>query len=423
MGPTPHLAAVALLGMLLPAAQPVTPVVQATSGQVPFPGGIADLAGRTAYLSNPHGGIDAVDLTTGDLLWDTSEAQRPLLLVGDRLYAQAGVKRNRLRILSFDLTHRGECVLESDPLVLPDWVVAGDAPGHSFQARWRLDRHFLALDWKARSWHTSPRATPEQQRTARREAAGKARFDLKAGRVETGPPDLTPAPTLGFPPVDKIALRWHGVARGHRVALVLEDVVVPPSAPPAGAKPGETAAPIPIKTEREQSLVLRSWDRITGQLLRTETLMKGKRLLVKTTLDELYLFLRDSPPSPDMRRANDAPWHSWEVFEVATAKRVARISFTPGTEAVSILGMRVYALVGGPLRGPLDRPGVRPRTLQARDLKTGEVVWQRPVAGKVFDVPPPLPPAPPKAAPPGPAKAAPSPAAGKVPVPARGGPH
>src|SRR5579872_3615325 len=190
MGPTPHFAAVALLGMLLPAAQPAAPVAPAASGQVPFPSGIADLAGRTAYLANPHGGIDVVDLTTGDLLWETSEAQRPLLLVGDRLYAQAGVKRNRLRILSFDLTRRGECVLESDPVVLPAWVVAGEAPGHSFQARWRLDRNFLVLDWQARAWCTIPRATAEQQRAARKEAAGQARIDLKTGHVETRPPDL-----------------------------------------------------------------------------------------------------------------------------------------------------------------------------------------------------------------------------------------
>ena len=39
-----------------------------------------------------RGRIDAIDLATGDVVWHTYEAQVPLLVVGDRLYAQAGVK-------------------------------------------------------------------------------------------------------------------------------------------------------------------------------------------------------------------------------------------------------------------------------------------------------------------------------------------
>src|SRR5262245_13109680 len=78
---------------------------------IALPGGIANAAGRTAYLANANGGIDAVDLPTGALLWQTYEAQRPLLLVDDRLVAQAGVKRNRLRILVFDVRQPDRCVL------------------------------------------------------------------------------------------------------------------------------------------------------------------------------------------------------------------------------------------------------------------------------------------------------------------------
>src|SRR5205823_4768852 len=96
---------VALIALVVAVPPPpaVTPsVIDPTrGGPVLLPCGVADAAGRTGYLSNPGGGIDAVDLLTGDLLWKSDEAQRPLLVVGGRLYAQAGLKRNRIRVLAF----------------------------------------------------------------------------------------------------------------------------------------------------------------------------------------------------------------------------------------------------------------------------------------------------------------------------------
>src|SRR5947208_13252831 len=83
-----------------PPAAPDLPVAPGPSGTLALPAGIADPAGRTGFLAGAGGGVDAVDLTTGDVLWQTTEAQRPLLVVGDRLYAQAGVRRNRLRVLA-----------------------------------------------------------------------------------------------------------------------------------------------------------------------------------------------------------------------------------------------------------------------------------------------------------------------------------
>src|SRR5229473_1044909 len=68
---------------------------------VVFPDGVADAAGKTAYVANAAGGIDAIDLAKGELLWDTKEATKPLALLGDKLLAQTPVKdkANQLRII------------------------------------------------------------------------------------------------------------------------------------------------------------------------------------------------------------------------------------------------------------------------------------------------------------------------------------
>src|SRR5262249_37616394 len=58
---------------------------------VVIPGGVADAEGKTGYVSNPAGGIDAVNLKTGKLLWDTKAAAKPLALDPDRLCAHANV--------------------------------------------------------------------------------------------------------------------------------------------------------------------------------------------------------------------------------------------------------------------------------------------------------------------------------------------
>ena len=66
----------------------VIPVNNAdTNKSVAFPRGVADSAGRAAYMATASGGIEAIDLASGRSLWAADVAARPLLLVNDRLAA------------------------------------------------------------------------------------------------------------------------------------------------------------------------------------------------------------------------------------------------------------------------------------------------------------------------------------------------
>jgi hypothetical protein len=343
-------------------APPAKPSPAPPARPIPLPGGIADPAGRTGFVTSAAGGIDAVDLKTGELLWDTNEAQRPLLVVGSRLVAQAGVKRNRLRILVFDLTDHGECVLESDPVVLPGWVVTGNAPGRSFETCWRLARNQLVLGWEASAWYAgTTRPTAQQEAAARKSAAGVARIDLETGRVELGPaekaePEAVPAPVR---PLEKLAVRWHGVLAGRPSALIMEE------------------------SDGQQALVLRSWEPGTGKAAGQKEVLRGRRLLAQRTLDGHFLCLRDSGPIPDGKAlAQGAKVTPWTLFSLELGGPVGTMPYEAGTQDIAVVGARAYYAVSGPVRGPLDRPLVQPRTLKALDLKTGKVVWERAVAGK-----------------------------------------
>ena len=335
----------------------------AAAGQ-PLPCGVTDPSGRTGFVANAAGGIDALDLATGDVLWDVKVARRPALAVDDRLFAWTPVGANGLRVLAFDRTHDGRRLLESDPVTLPDWVSVEEAPGRSFTARWRLEKGRLILDWEARAWFAGPHPTPEAEAQAMRQADGRVRFDLETGKAETG---LAEKPSAGPPPpaeLEKAVVRWRGPAGAGWAELVLDEA------------------------EGRRRLSLWSWD--AEKVNSPKELFTGKRPLVLPALGDRFLCLRDATPCPDQGVASeDCKRYGWSIFSVADGGRLTQVPYEPGTEALSVVGPRVYALVAGPLAGPLDKPFVRPRSLKAFDLKTGKPLWQRPVEGKLIAPPAP----------------------------------
>lgn len=150
-------------------------------------GGVADGAGKVGYFPNPTGGIDALDLTTGKVLWTSKEASRPLLALNDRLVAQRTEKNkaNQVRIVILDGAQAGKRVLESQPIVLPDWVSVEVAYGRSFRGSARAEAESLLLTWEARAFYAGgARPTPEIEAAARKEASGVARVDLANGKIE-----------------------------------------------------------------------------------------------------------------------------------------------------------------------------------------------------------------------------------------------
>ena len=363
------------------------------AGCVPLPAGLTDAARLTGFFSSAAGGIDAVDLTTGELRWRNSEAERPLLIDGGRLYAQAGTRRNRLRVLALDLARKGECVFESDPVVFPGWVVTGEAPGRSFAARWRLENGRLELTWEAEAWSDGGGHSPGLAFPLRKHADGRVRIDLDSGQAELLPVSRPAAPKDDalLPPaavakhLEKKALRWTGRAGHFFLALELTEVDASGGllklAEAAKAGPAAFAAAAkPKEGKPESRLVLWAWGAQSGLPALQQELLRGRRLVVQTTLDGRYLCLRDALPSPDEMVASQVRENgAWTVYSALGAP-LGRVPYSPGTESLAIVGNRAYCVVAGPVRGPIDRPIERPRILRVIDLKSGKLAWERPVA-------------------------------------------
>jgi hypothetical protein len=50
-----------------------------------LPAGATDRSGKVGYFQNPKGGIDAIDLATGEVLWQTKTVCHPVALIDGRL--------------------------------------------------------------------------------------------------------------------------------------------------------------------------------------------------------------------------------------------------------------------------------------------------------------------------------------------------
>ncbi|MBI2803669.1 MAG: hypothetical protein HYX68_01635 [Planctomycetes bacterium] len=158
--------------------------------------GIADPTGKVGYFPNTTGGIDALDLTSGRLLWSAIDAKKPLLATDKRLFAQASVKgkANQVRVAVYDVTLEGKLIFESEPIVFPDWVSVPVTYGRSFRSSARLDVKGLWLSWEANAFYAGGAApTEEILKAARKNASGVARIDLDSRKVsaEKGGPVFT----------------------------------------------------------------------------------------------------------------------------------------------------------------------------------------------------------------------------------------
>jgi hypothetical protein len=332
-----------------------------------MPWGVADARGAWGFVTNPAGGIDALDLATSKVLWSTAEAHTPVALAGRDLVALVPdkVRRNALRVVTFDVEDRGRRPRVSDAVVFPDWVSVSPAPGRSFTTQAWVDGDKLLLRWDARGWYAgAARRTPEIEKAARRSASGVARVDLRTGGLEMFAAEKAPAPPA--PRVPEAVLKSFADTPGPAEEdaprlLVSRDLA---TAPVVERAPGGG-----------QRLVLARWDPKTWKPLLPRRLMDGAELNFVPAPDAAAVLARRLPRDRGDSRG-DSDWH---VFSTETGKELGRFPAEKGAGLPTVLGPRAYYVTTGafkPARGTLTAP----RTLKALDLRLGKVVWEHPIA-------------------------------------------
>lgn len=161
-------------------------------------GVVVDAARGTAYVMHPQGGIQALDLRRGRVLWRSAAGERPLALVGDRLVAQAQPgSRGELRIVALDV--RGGSLSAQSEMQLPQGIHAAvtETIWQDFRLTAMPSQEGILLSWEAEALSGLPKPRDRQfgsaaQATAasrqdRRHSEGTAVFDPATGRLALAP--------------------------------------------------------------------------------------------------------------------------------------------------------------------------------------------------------------------------------------------
>jgi hypothetical protein len=333
-----------------------------------FPDGVIDTQRRTAFVSSPKGGIQAIRLEDGKVLWTNDDCTaQPWLVAGQRLITRGD------RVVILDIKNDGKLLRQCDALTYPKvkvpdrctvsfhlWGphVAGDTLEANWYAVAYIDRS-KGRPFNFPAWTTFNRGVP----------VGIVRINLDTGRTEVRTDEKTADVTgtlildaakpehqmpAGLP--EKLAAVWqqyHKEQNGRIMALDGRLVGVSMILEMAGA-------------EYLKKVVLNSWDLKTGAPDKPVELIKDKALAIANIL-----------LTGDRRHAGvQFSTSALTLYSLPDGKEVAReVKGVFSPENAFVDGKRLYHV---------KQPGGgSAQTLEAIDLESGKALWGRPLKPRI----------------------------------------
>lgn len=177
-----------LLAFLLAAGASAAP---AKEGVALRDGVVVDTARSVAYVMHPQGGIQALDLRRGNVLWHSAAGERPLALAGNLLVAQANPgDRGELRVVA--LAVRGGALGSQAEIRMPEGVRAGVAESldQAFHVTAMPSQDGVLIAWETEELSGLPAQREHQlgqvleaSAESRSDRQGTALFDPRSGRL------------------------------------------------------------------------------------------------------------------------------------------------------------------------------------------------------------------------------------------------
>jgi hypothetical protein len=321
-------------------------------------GVIVDLAESRVYLMSPRHSIDVLSLRSGELLWQTTSAAKPLLLNHGKLIAQAeeSSSGNSLPLVVIS-THDAGSILSTAEVALPETVQVSidDGPGTSFRASARSQGDRVIIDWSYSSQQiqgTPP--SPDDQEVF---LDGSVWIDTDNGRH-----GILAIDDAGTSPVEGLP---------DRVRELMERVSFSGSAWLAGNVLAT------IQHDANGDTLLRRW--------RTDTLESLPDINLTDDGFTYRYISADGRHALASRRASDgeADW-LWRIYSLESGRQAARLRqqsaaarfFLTPSHLIHEAAATQHAQDGVIVRKPLR--------LRAVDLGTGLESWTRPLRDTAY---------------------------------------
>jgi hypothetical protein len=307
------------------------------------PGVVVDLAAERLFLMNPQGGIDAIGLASGNLLWTSKAAGKPLAVFDDRLAAQAEAVggSNSIPIVLLD-TKSGRVISSvAIPMAaggMRPSIDDGMAAASSVQARVvpgapSSYRSFdgLLVSWTVTGRSVSPIPKPENVRND----SGAALINLQTNQVTALAPDRADAMLRGK--TSGATPRLSGVEGAYFPPRRVNGLFV-------SVKLGAASA--------GQHAVMKRWSE-TGEALPDIEL--GAGFVAYAISADQSLLLVISGPSGGR--------YDWSLYTIASGQRVGEVRLPESSAQAFFVwhSILIYRATG----------------LHAVDLKTGTEMWTR----------------------------------------------
>ena len=187
-----------VLALVTAGLVPAAATAQSADAPALHNGVVVDAVGGTGYLmKNPQGGIQAVDLLSGNVRWESVAAAKPLLLAGDTLVAQAAAPSGELVIVTLDALRGTQKDQMTVPLPSGARALVVDGPSESFRVEaFRAADGSVVVNWTAEDGGTLQGLAPPELDAGQGEPGkalslsqpvepqhGAARLDLGAHRA------------------------------------------------------------------------------------------------------------------------------------------------------------------------------------------------------------------------------------------------
>jgi hypothetical protein len=305
-------------------------------------GVIVDALHSIVYMSNAEGRIDAVSLTSGDVIATSSRGTKPLLLYDDVLLAAAQDRTDALSVVALTTPDlRPKFALE---LALPNRFPTG-----SFYVGARRDGNEFIVQWRSirRAISAIPTREPADV------ATGFARIDPATGHLiaaAEGEPAAPPAPQFD---VSAAAQKLTDDGKLASQFCPVDNLVV---------------ALQYVEENAPKHVVLRRWNRETGESMPAASLF-GDGFTFRN-------FARDCRHLLASKEMNG--W-IWRIYSTVTGQQIAEIhNSLPGPEFFVPGSNLIYQLpaAGRSIAGRLQ---IDPPQLVAIDLNSGKEQWARPI--------------------------------------------
>jgi hypothetical protein len=297
-----------------------------------FPNGISDGEGERGYMRNSLGGIDSIDLKTGQLHWTTNAASVPLIVSGPHLLAFKYISENAIQIVKID-AKTGQDVSTSEPINFPDGIKVSSMPNESFALVAKVTGTTLDLAWHGRMIYEGGTSPPEHVlQKWQKQFSGIFQVDLATGNVTS--------------------------KDGAKMPATLE--------PPRSPLTSIDSVDWKIK---DQLVTLSSKQEPQGQTLfmkpadaKFTKLWSGPNPIADITADGLYVLVRSTASS-------SATWH---IFSAETGRQIGTVPYEAGSQQACVLGDRLFYLAPS-----VTNTKNRIIALKAVELHSGRALWSR----------------------------------------------